>query len=146
MQVREARADEIPALAAAVAQQPLLLRYGVEVGRFTRDLQAAAEAGQLLVVGDPAQGFAWYLPTGTFAMGGYLRLIALCPGQEGRGLGGVLLDEVERRVAPRPLFLLCSHWNQEARRFYLGRGYHEVGALTAFIRADTDEIVYWKRP
>jgi len=43
------------------------------------------------------------------------------------------------------MFLLVSHWNDGARRFYARRGYSEVGRLPAFVRADTDEIICWKR-
>jgi ribosomal protein S18 acetylase RimI-like enzyme len=147
MMVRDARADELDALAAAVAPQPLLQRYQVSVARLTADLHTAAEHHQLLVADEEgsARGFAWYLPTGTFGGGAYLRLIALVPGCEGRGLGAALLDEVERRVAPRNLFLLVSHWNEGARRFYASRGYQEVGRLVAYLRADTDEIICVKR-
>ena len=84
---------------------------------------------------------------GTLGVGGYLRLIALAPGQRRAGAGGALLDEVEADVATRArhLFLLVSHWNEGARRFYAARGYAEVGRLPAFVRADTDEIICWKR-
>jgi GNAT superfamily N-acetyltransferase len=150
MRVRDARPDELPALAAAVAEQPLLVRYQVVAERLARDLDSACAARQLLVAEEEegaALGFAWFLPSGTFGAGGYLKLIALVPGQEGRGTGAALLDEVERRVAAssRTLFLLVSHWNEGARRFYAGRGYAEVGCLPGFVRADTDEIVCMKR-
>ena len=148
MLVREARDGEIDALAAEVAPQPLLQRYQVDIPKLALAMHEAQKSGQLLVAEEDARalGFAWFLPTGTFANGGYLRLIALVPGHEGRGLGAALLDEVERRVAPRPLFLLVSHWNHGARRFYAARGYLEVGRLPAFVRADTDEIVCMKKP
>jgi ribosomal protein S18 acetylase RimI-like enzyme len=102
----------------------------------------------VLLAGDGApRGFAWYLPSGTFAAGGYLRLIALAPGGERHGLGGALLDAVERDVAAhaRHLFLLVSDWNDGARRFYARRGYAEVGRLPAFVLPDTDEIICCKR-
>jgi GNAT superfamily N-acetyltransferase len=94
-----------------------------------------------------ARGFAWFLRSGTLGAGGYLRLIALVPGGEGGGVGGALLDAVERDVAAytRNLFLLVSDWNEGARRFYARRGYQEVGRLPAFVRADIDEIICWKR-
>jgi GNAT superfamily N-acetyltransferase len=148
MPVRDARPDEIDALADAVAPQPLLQRYEVDIPKLALALHEAQQQGQLLVAEEDgrALGFAWFLPDGTFASGGYLRLIALVPGCEGRGLGAALLDEVERRVAPRPLFLLVSHWNQGARRFYASRGYSEVGTLPGFVRADTDEVICFKKP
>lgn len=148
--IRDARAGECAALADAVAEQPLLRRYEVEAVKLAIHLEAALARGDgVVVIEDRGRvaGFAWFLPEGTFAAGGYLKLIALAPGSEGRGLGGALLDEVERRVAlaSRALFLLVSHWNEGARRFYAERGYSEVGRLPAFVRVDTDEIICMKR-
>lgn len=151
MNVRSARLDELSALATAVAPQQLLTRYEISSTRLAQLLAEAIGRGEpVLVVADEAgvaRGFAWYLYSGTLGVGGYLRLIALCPGAEGQGAGGALLDAVERDVATRArhMFLLVSHWNEGARRFYARRGYAEVGRLPAFVRADTDEIICWKR-
>lgn len=150
MIVRPARADELAALAAAVAPQPLLSRYEISSSRLAQLLAEALGRGEPVLVADDggvARGFAWYLHSGTLGVGGYLRLIALVPGAEGRGAGAALLDAVEADVATRArhLFLLVSHWNEGARRFYARRGYGEVGRLPAFVRADTDEIICWKR-
>ena len=153
--VRNAERDELAALASAVAPQPLFIRYEQSGPILKRTLQAARDRGDgLIIVEDEhgcARGFAWFLRTGTFGSGGYLQLIALEPGLEGRGYGAALLDEVERRIAAeRPLtaptlFLLVSDWNHGARRFYASHDYQEVGRLPAFRRADTDEIVCMKR-
>jgi GNAT superfamily N-acetyltransferase len=148
--VRALREDELPALAAAVAPQPLLQRYGVGAERVQQLLGDAIARGEPVLAADvagEARGFAWFLRAGTLGAGGYLRLIALVPGGEGSGLGGALLDAVERDVAgyTRNLFLLVSDWNAGARRFYARRGYSEVGRLPAFVRPDIDEIICWKR-
>jgi ribosomal protein S18 acetylase RimI-like enzyme len=148
--IRDALPGEERALADAVIAQPLLLRYQVTAAGLRRDLEAARAGGDGLIVaeeGGAPRGFAWFLYRGTFGPGGYLRLIALKPGSERRGLGAALLDEVERRVAAhsRTLFLLVSDWNQEARRFYAARGYREAGVLPAFVRPDTDEVICYKR-
>lgn len=148
--VRPARADELPALALAVAPQPLLVRYEVRADRLGQLLGEALGRGEPILVADDgagACGFAWFQRQGTLGAGGYLRLIALVPGREGGGVGGALLDAVEAEVRAhsRHLFLLVSHWNEGARRFYARRGYQEVGRLPAFVRSDTDEIVCWKR-
>jgi len=148
--VRDARADEIAALARAVADQPLLERYEIAGDRLATLLVEAHGRGDPLIVaeeGGRARGFAWFLPSGTLGAGGYLRLIALEPGSEGHGLGAALLDELENRVAAssRHLFLLVSHWNTAAQRFYSRRGYAEVGRLPAFVRPDTDELIFHKR-
>src|SRR5262249_1280350 len=144
--IRPARHDELPALCAAVAPQRLLLRYEITAARLQQLLGDALGRGEPVLVADDgagARGFACVLRSGTLGVGGYLRLIALCPGSEGGGAGAALLDAVEADVAAhaRHLFLLVSHWNEGARRFYARRGYAEVGRLPAFVRADTDEII-----
>ncbi|HEY2745462.1 MAG TPA: GNAT family N-acetyltransferase [Polyangia bacterium] len=148
--IRPARLDELPALARAVAAQKLLTHYEIGAPRLAQLLAEAIGRGEPVLVvddGGGARGFAWYLYAGTLGVGGYLRLIALVPGSEGHGAGAALLDAVEADVATRArhLFLLVSHWNEGARRFYARRGYAEVGCLPAFVRADTDEIICWKR-
>ena len=152
--VRAARVDELAALAAVVAPQPLLVRYEITAERLARLLTDAIARGEPVIVAaatddrDAAPlGFAWFQTRGTFAAGGYLRLIAVAPGDVSRGVGAALLDAVERAVAvdSRHLFLLVSHWNEGARRFYARLGYAEVGRLPAFVRADTDEIICMKR-
>ena len=150
MIVRPARLDELSALATAVAPQRLLTHYEITSTRLAQLLADAIGRGEPVLVvddGGAARGFAWYLYSGTLGVGGYLRLIALAPGTEGQGAGAALLDAVEADVATRSrhMFLLVSHWNEGARRFYARRGYAEVGRMPAFVRADTDEIICWKR-
>ncbi len=155
LKVRDAERNELEALALAVAPQHLCRRYEMSSALLKRNLQGAIDRGDGVIVAEDgsgrACGFAWYRPTGTFGSGAYLELIALEPGAEGRGLGGALLDEIERRLladramAAPTLFLLVSHWNHGARRFYASHGYQEQGLLRGFRRADTDEIVCMKR-
>lgn len=149
--VRDARSDEARAIANAVAGQPLLARYGTTADALAGSLAAAMARGEGLLVADDGKaisGMAWFTEGGTFGgLGGYLRLIALAPGREGHGVGGALLDEVERRVArtSRRLFLLVSHENDGARRFYAARGYQEGGRLASLVVEGIDEIVMWRR-
>ena len=168
VRIRDAQSTDIPAIAAAVADQPLLALYGVAPEGLARSLHGALSRGEDLLLAEsvlpsvaegtgsataaslPApsiRGMAWFLRSGTFALGGYLRLIALAPGHEGQGVGGLLLDEVERRTLTRSrcLFLIVSSSNHGARRFYLTRGYSEAGALPALLRPDLDEVIMWKR-
>jgi ribosomal protein S18 acetylase RimI-like enzyme len=150
IEIREAVLADIAPLAAALHGLPLLARYGVTEEGLRRDLGGALERGEGLLgaVRDGAPvGFAWFLTGGTFAVGGYLRLIAIAPGHQGGAVGGRLLDEVERRVAARSrfMFLLVSDFNAGAQRFYERRGYRPAGALEAFVRPDVDERIYWKR-
>ena len=150
VEVRAARPADLPELAAAVWDLPLLRRYGITEHGLRRDLEAALARGEGLVVaardGEPI-GFAWFLEHGGFGIGGYLRLIALRPGDQRLRLGSRLLDEVERRVAQRAraMFLLVSDFNADAQRFYERSGYERAGTLPSLLRPDIDELVYWKR-
>lgn len=149
--IRPARADEVDAIADATAGQPLLARYGSDRASLARALAGALDRGEpvLVAVDDSGAplGFAWFLTRGTLSLGGYLRLIALAPGAEGRGVGARLLDEVERATSAdsRHLFLLVSGFNDGARRFYARRGYREAGTLPSLVKEGIDEILMWKR-
>jgi ribosomal protein S18 acetylase RimI-like enzyme len=148
--IRAAAAQEAAAIAAAVVGQPLLSRYGTSGEGLAKSLGEAMARGERVVVaeeGGQVVGMAWFLVGGTLGLGGYLRLIALHPGQEGRGVGGELLAEVERAVAQasRHLFLLASDFNDGARRFYAARGYREVGVMEGLVKDGIGEVMYWKR-
>jgi ribosomal protein S18 acetylase RimI-like enzyme len=149
-EIRDLRTEDLAPIGAAVRELPLLARYGVTEEGLRRDLAAAMARGEGLLCasrdGTPV-GFAWFLCSGTFAASGYLRLIAVGPGNQGASLGSRLMDEVERRVGAvsRTMFLLVSGFNVEAQRFYQRRGYADAGVLSAFVRPDVDERIYWKR-
>jgi ribosomal protein S18 acetylase RimI-like enzyme len=158
---RPAATDDIERLrdlAQAVATLPLLVRYGVDASRLAAALSglAAAQSGpQRLLVAEAGDGqlvgFARVLlggdDGGQFGRGGYLKLIALRPGHEGRGIGQMLLVAVEQTVAERfpDLFLLTSDFNHGAQRFYARAGYLRVGELPDFVHPGITEVIYWKR-
>lgn len=166
---RPADVDGVRDLAHAVAAQPLLVRYGTRPDRLASDLCALCGAApdtpreEVLLLAysappthdpdgnPPLLGFARIqlggAAGGHFGRGGYLRLIALRPGHESRGVGRSLLSSVEEtvRAAHRDLFLLTSDFNHGAQRFYERAGYLRVGALPDFVRAGITELLYWKR-
>ncbi len=127
-----------------------MARYGRDAGRIEADLAAALGRGDGLLLaeaqGRPA-GLAWFLREGTFAMGGYLKLMAVLPEAQARGVGRALLDAFEAEVAAASphAFLLCSDFNVAAQRFYERHGWARVGALPGLVLADVAELVYWKR-
>ncbi len=146
--IRPLSAGDIDDLAGGLAALPLLVRYGRSAPQIAGDLAAALERGDgLLVHGEPADGLAWFLAAGTFALGGYLRLLAVTPGSQERGVGALLLAAFETAVAARSrhAFLLVSDFNQPAQAFYRKHGYAEVGRLPELVVAGIDELVYWKR-
>lgn len=150
MRVRPLQAEEIPALARAVAETPLMARYGRQAPGMERALSRAHERGDgLLVAAEDGAvlGLAWFLAQGTLALGGYLKLIVVLPGAEGRGIGGALLAAFEGEVARASAhaFLLVSDFNAGAQRFYERHGYARIGALPGLVLPDVAEILYWKR-
>ncbi len=149
MTLRAGRPEDLSYLSEQIAKQPLMVRYGSTPTALSSAFARALDAGHGFIVAQQEMllGMAWFERTGIFGPGGYLRLIALCPGSEGQGIGGLLLDEVERQVGQksRALFLLVSSFNEGARRFYARRGYTEMGTLKGFVRDDIDEILCVKK-
>lgn len=150
MNVRALHPEEIAALAEAVSEQPLLVRYGVTRAGLQRSLARALEAGEGLLVGEvdgAPRGFAWFLSQGGLGLGGYLKLIALAPGMESKGLGRALLTGVEQAIASRSdhLLLLVSDFNLDAQRFYERAGYTRRGAFPALVLPDVTELLYHRR-
>lgn len=150
MSVRELIDADVSPLCAQVATLPLLQRYGHSPARLATILQAAASGGDRILVYDAGhgpEGLAWHAVTGTFGLGGYLRLIAVAPTASSRGVGTALLAAFERsvRLHARHAFLLVSDFNQDAQRFYLRHGYRHVGALPELVLPAVDELIFWKR-
>jgi ribosomal protein S18 acetylase RimI-like enzyme len=125
-------------------------RYRRTAERLEADLRVASERGDGLLgaeVGGRLAGFCWFLHHGTLGMGGYLRLIAVLDGAQGRGTGAALLAAYEAEVARGSAhgFLLVSDFNGAAQRFYERHGWTRVGAIPALVLPDVDELLYWKR-
>lgn len=150
MTIRPLAPADVPDLARGLAALPLMERYGRGAAALERALSAALARGEGLLVaedGGAPRGLAWFLPSGTLALGGYLKLIAVLPGGEGRGAGGALLAafEAETAKASAHAFLLVSDFNAGAQRFYARAGYARVGALPGLVLPDVAEVLYWKR-
>ncbi len=146
-------ADRVAELGREVAAQPLLRRYGVTPEGLSTDLRRLAEympdpAMQLLLAesGEHLCGIARVQLRGTLGPGAYLQLIALRPGQEGRGTGTALLRAVEAcaQAHSAALFLLTSDFNQGAQRFYERHGYEKLGHLPDYVLPGITELLYWK--
>ncbi|SRR6266511_376482 len=150
MRVRPLETAELPDLAEGLAALPLMIRYRRDAGALGRALEAGRARGEGLLVaedGGALRGLAWFLPAGTLALGGYLKLIAVLPGSEGKGVGAALLRafEAETARASAHAFLLVSDFNDGAQRFYEREGWVRVGALPGLVLPDVAEVLYWKR-
>ena len=124
--------------------------YRLTPARLAGQLSEALKLGHGLIgaeaAGQPA-GLTWYLTGGTFGHGGYLRLMVVASGQTGRGIGTLLMQEVEGRVfaVSRELFLLVNVANAAAQAFYEAKGYVRVGRLDDFAQPGQHEYIYRKR-
>ena len=160
-------------LARELAHGPLLSRYAADPARLGAELSALADSDHrtetLLIAEETAShtesaesaesvkatesgarlcALARFSHSGMFGrLGGYLQLIAVAPSHQGQGVGSLLLSHVEQTVGAhsRDLFLLASHFNDAAHRFYARHGYREVGQLPAYVRPDITEHIFWKR-
>ena len=150
MEIRAATAADLPRLAEGLARLELMRRYGRDQARLAADLEISLERGDGLLLameGGQPIGLAWYLGQGTLGMGGYLRLMAVLPGEQSRGVGTRLLAAFEAALALTAAhgFLLCSDFNASAQAFYERHGWQRVGALPGLLLPDVAELIYWKR-
>jgi GNAT superfamily N-acetyltransferase len=150
VEVRPAVAADLAPLAAGLAGLDLMQRYGRDEPGLAADLARAHAAGDGLLLavqaGRPV-GMAWFLRQGTLGLGGYLKLMAVLPGAQSRGIGAGLLASFEGTLAQTSAhgFLLCSDFNVAAQAFYERHGWSRVGALPGLVLPDVAELIYWKR-
>jgi GNAT superfamily N-acetyltransferase len=148
--IRPMKPDDFPLLAAWMVETPLWQRYGLTAAKAVANFEAGLARGDWLIAADgqtPACGFAWGMPAGVFGRSPYLRLIGVRPDRAGSGIGGLLLEEIERRAAEvaTDLFLLVSDFNQGGQRFYQAHGYEQVGAIAGYVLPDVTELMLRKR-
>jgi len=144
--------DRIEGCAALIDRLPLFRPYGYSSEAARRNLEAALASGSadLLCVldeEDAVAGFAWFVPRGAFDRSGYLRLIAIDDRWKGRGIGRLLIEELERRhLARGGIVLLAAADNLAAHRFYERLGYAHVGELPDYVKPGLHERIYYKGP
>jgi GNAT superfamily N-acetyltransferase len=150
MEVRPAVSADVAPLAAGLAGLELMKRYGRDEPKLAADLSEALARGDGLLLaveaGRPV-GMAWFLREGTLGLGAYLKLMAMLPAAQSRGIGAGLLASSEGTMARSAAhgFLLCSDFNVAAQAFYERHGWGRVGALPGLVLTDVTELVYWKR-
>lgn len=146
---RDMAPGEPAACARMACDSEIGRRYGFDEAELAARLAAAPAHGAELVVaeeGGRVAGFAWIEPQGAFLAAPYLKLIAVDPSARGGGVGSLLMDEFERRMAGRGRLycLLVSDFNAGAIAFYERRGYRRSGELPGLAREGITEILMTK--
>lgn len=79
--------------------------------------------------------------------GPYLQFLGLLPGDEGQGLGRLVLDWMARegQGRVRNLWLCVSEINGRARAFYEREGFERVALFDALVADGMDEILMRKK-
>ena len=121
-------------------------RYTTEAA--ARDLLYASSHGDYVLGAFDKEviGFCWIVPKGGFGRSPYLRLIAVNPHTQSKGIGATLLDRAEAdfKKTSKHLFLMVSDFNSRAQAFYAARGYHRVGNVPQFVLPTVDEQIWMK--
>jgi ribosomal protein S18 acetylase RimI-like enzyme len=149
MNVRPMTTDDITPLARLMASSPLWQRYNVTEASTARRLSDGLAQGMTIAVaeieGEPV-GFVWYVEHGAFNRSGYIMLIGVKPGMQGRGIGQALMEHAEKvlHASSQDVFLLVSDFNHAAQRFYARLGYQQVGAIPDYVIPGVTELVFHK--
>ena len=74
-----------------------------------------------------------------------LMRICVLPSQRRKGYGAMLLDEVLREAAGRPLFLEVRAGNEAAIALYRSRGFKDIGIRKNYYSAPSEDALVMKK-
>lgn len=149
MIIRPAKKSDLPACAMILAANPLWQRYNITeasaLNRLTNGFEQIASILVAEIEENPA-GFVWYSEKGAFHRSGYIMLIGVAPLFQNQGVGDKLMGSAEALIFEKSddIFLLVSDFNRAAQRFYLRRGYTQVGCLPDYVIPGVSELIFRK--
>lgn len=141
-------AEEADALATAVAAIDPWATYGYPAASIASYLAGDDRSGVrlLLQVDGESAGVVALQPD--WLHGPYLRVLAILPPFQGRGIGSAILDWIEseaRNANERNLWVVASQINAGAIRFYQRHGFAQAAQLDDLAYDDRIEILMRKR-
>lgn len=147
--IRPAVEADVESMAHWTARVPLFAEHGITAAGVARQLRAAlTDAGASLLAaerGGAPVGFAHVLLQGGFGRSSYLKLLSVDGAARSQGVGRALMAALEEAYGrPNGLFLLCTHTNADARRFYERLGYAQVGEVPDYLTPGLREVIYFK--
>ena len=136
---------DLPRCAEIMSVQDPWKALGIGVDRCLFAISGAHLVRYGLYLEGQVVGLAVVHPTG-FASSPYLSVLAVDAAHTGRGLGSRLLGRVEQEAFRdrRNLFLCVTSFNARAQRFYLARGYVQIGVIEDFFKPGVDEFIFRK--
>lgn len=140
------RSDDRPAIIRMLADADPWKTLGYTAAHWERFFNPLPQGREGVVVEHRGEVAGIALIRERFLVGDYLELLAIAPGEQGRGLGSKLLAHVEGLVFARAknLFVCVSDFNDGARRFYQRQGYREIGRIPNFLVSGSAEILLRK--
>jgi ribosomal protein S18 acetylase RimI-like enzyme len=152
--IREITAEDVPALAAVAAAtgnfSPEEVKTVEEMAKESLGSNPNGYHFLCYVEDRRLLGFACYGHT-SLTDGAYdLYWLGVDAREHGRGVGGALLAEVERRLIAEGGRLLVAETSgtdayAAARAFYLHHGFHEAGRIDDFYAVGDAKVIYVKR-
>lgn len=154
-EIRPMTPADIPAIARLMAGSTTWERYGIDATQAASTLAGFVEKSShdpddytCLVAEQDLQvvGFVVLLFYGCFGMSGYIKLIGTREDRRRMGVGRLLLGAAEALAFARGpnVFLLVSHFNDPAIRFYERMGYRRIGVIEDYVVPGIDEFLYRK--
>ena len=148
--IRQMESSDVEACARIIGITPFFQDYGFSADAAQRSLnRGLTDTRNILRVLEHAGdvgGFAWFVPNGAFDRSGYLRLLAVHPEHAGKGMGRLLMANLEDEfLQANGIVLLVTESNDPARRFYSALGYTDCGVLRDYVRPGVHERMYFKQ-
>ncbi len=138
--IRPVRDEEIREAAGLMAGTDPWVTLGITTSKVEKSLKDPLYEIYLAVSGREIAGVAVIQMKG--ACTGYLKSLAVKESWRNRHVGSLLMDFIEQRIfSVHPNVFLCvSSFNEAAKRFYLRRGYTEIGVLRDYLVEGYDEL------
>ena len=135
-----AHAGEIREAAGLMAGTDPWVTLGITITEVEKNLGDPLYETFLAISGKEVAGVAVIQMKG--ACTGYLKSLAVKESWRNRHVGSMLMDFIEKRILTvhANIFLCVSSFNEAAKRFYLRRGYTEVGVLRDYLVEGYDEL------
>lgn len=132
----------------ALTQSTLGEQYFAKAGSARNAITEGLNQGNLYVAlcEDECVGFFYIIPNGAFHSFPYLHLICVKEEYRSKGIGSVLLEQMEEIVfqTANKVFLVVADFNPEAKRFYERNHYCQVGEVPSLYRPGITEYLMMK--